>query len=89
MVYFVASATTPMEFFFGRYEAPPVDLGVWKEASTSDAELREERLLLPDGRSNAPYLLLQVRYRDPATRAILRIEPEQRLRRRRVSTRGS
>jgi hypothetical protein len=33
-------------------------------------------------------LLFQVRYRDPTTRAIVRIEPERRVSRRRVSSRG-
>jgi hypothetical protein len=49
--------------------------------------VREERLLLPDGKVGARYLLLQVRYRDPVTRAIVRVKPEQRVRRRRISVR--
>lgn len=89
MVYFTAASTTPIEFFFGRYEAPPADLGVWKPAGVSAADglLREERLLLPEGRANAGRLILQVRHRDPLTRAVVRVEPEQRLKRRRVSIR--
>ena len=89
MVYFTASATTPLEFFLGRYEAPPTDLGVWKNVGgdTADGLIREERYLLPEGRSAARHLHKQVRYRDPVTRAIVRVEPEQRVARRRVSSR--
>ncbi len=89
MVYFTAVSTTPIEFFFGRYEPPPDDLGVWKQ-SESDAGglLREERRLLPNGRARAGYWVLQVRYRDSVTGTIVRVEPERRLPRRRVSTRA-
>jgi hypothetical protein len=89
MVYFTAASTTPIEFFFGRYEPPPADLGVWKPAGESGAGglLREQRLLLPEGRANAGWYILQVRHRDPVTRAVVRLEPEQRLKRRRVSIR--
>jgi hypothetical protein len=88
MVYFTAAGTTPLEFLFGRYEPPPHDLGRWKEigAAAKSELVREERYLLPNGRSSG-YLLQQVRYRDPATREIVRIEPEKRVARRRVSLR--
>ena len=88
MVYFTAAGTTPREFFFGRYEPPPHDLGRWREVGIDpEAELlREERYLLPDGRSSS-YLLQQVRFRDPTTRKIVRIEPEKRIARRRVTLR--
>ncbi|HEX2871788.1 MAG TPA: hypothetical protein VHP33_11040 [Polyangiaceae bacterium] len=85
MIYFTSTGTTPTDFFLGRYELPP-DLGAWKETGT-DATLgllREERLLLPDGHPSASYVLKQVRFRDPRTRAIVRTEPDQRLARRRV-----
>ena len=85
MIYFTSAKTTPIEFFFGRYEPPPADLGAWTEARVAlDGLLCEERQLLPDGRANASYLLHQVRYRDPTTRAIVRVEPERRVPRRRL-----
>jgi hypothetical protein len=88
MVYFTAAGTTPREFFFGRYEPPPHDLGRWKEvgAGAKGELVREERYLLPHGRSSR-HLLQQVRYRDPLTREIVRIEPEKRVARRRISLR--
>jgi hypothetical protein len=88
MVYFTSAGISPREFFFGRYEAPPADLGRWQEVD-ADAQtglLREERYLLPDGRSS-PQLILQVRYRDAVSRKIVRIEPEKRVPRRRVGLR--
>jgi hypothetical protein len=90
MVYFTAASTTPIEFFLGRYEALPDDLGVWKTIG-SDATLgviREQRLLLPNARKNARFLLRQTRCRDAVTREIVRVEPEQRVPRRRVSGRS-
>ena len=88
MVYFTAAGTTPREFFFGRFQAPPEDLGRWKEvASDEDSSLlREERCLLPDGKGSS-HLVQQVRYRDPVTRKIVRIGLEKRIVRRRVSSR--
>lgn len=89
VIYSTSISTTPLEFFFGRFEPPPQDLGHWKSAGTSsDGLLREQRQLLPEGRAGASYLLQQVRYRDPSTQLIVRVEPERRLRRRRVSSRG-
>lgn len=89
MVYFTASGTTPREFFLGRYQALPEDLGRWKEVASDERSdlLREERCLLPNGKAS-PYLLQQVRYRDPVTRKIVRIGPEKRIVRRRVSSRA-
>jgi hypothetical protein len=89
MIYFTSTDTTPLEFFFGRYEAPPADLGAWKSAGVdSTGMICEQRCLLPGGRAKASYLLLQVRYRDPATSAIVRVEPERRLPRRRIGRAG-
>lgn len=83
MVYFTQGKTTPIEFFLGPYESPPEGLGTWQLASVADQELvREERYLLPD--SAAGYLIHQVRFRDATTRAIVRVEPERRVRRRRA-----
>jgi hypothetical protein len=89
MVYFTSAGITPREFFFGRYEAPPADLGRWKEvvAAAPTELIREERYLLPDGPRSA-HLVQQVRYRDPATRKIVQIDPEKRVPRRRVSLRA-
>jgi hypothetical protein len=86
MVYFTSQGTTPLEFLLGRHEPPPADLGQWREIDGAGADglLREERYLLPQGRPNAGHLLHQVRYRDPRTRDIVRVEPEQRIRRRRT-----
>jgi hypothetical protein len=89
MVYFTAAGTTPLEFFFGAFEPPPADLGQWKEAGLdpNTSVLREERYLLPGGRG-ARHLVLQVRWRDPGTRQIVRVAPDQRIVRRRVSSRA-
>jgi hypothetical protein len=90
-IYFTAMSTTPIEFFFGRFEEPPRDLGVWKPTGivSDDGLAQETRCILPGGSRRAPYLVRQVRYRDPSTQQILRVETEQRVKRRRVSTRGS
>lgn len=46
-------------------------------------QLREERWLLPaEGRSSS-YLFFQVRYRDAATREIIGVMPEERIKRKR------
>jgi hypothetical protein len=85
LTYFTSAGTTPIDFFLGPFEVPP-DLGTWKGtgADAKQGLVREERFLLPQGRANAGYLLRQVRYRDPRTLVIVRIEPEQKLPRRRV-----
>lgn len=90
-IYFTTQGLTPSEFFFGRYEPLPDDLGAWREVGVDQSSgcLKEERLLLPGDRSNASYLLRQVRFRDPTTRAIVRVAPEERVSRRRVSARSS
>jgi hypothetical protein len=89
MVYFTAAGTTPREFFFGAYEPPPPDLGRWKQVAVDVATgwLREERCLLPNGNRSRCFVH-QARYRDPSTRKIVRVEPEKRLPRRRVSVRS-
>jgi hypothetical protein len=88
MVYFTSLGTTPVEFFLGRYAPPPADLGIWKEAPPEHGLACEERYLLPEGGAKAGYLLRQVRYRDPTTGAIVRVDPEQRVPRRRVGRAG-
>jgi hypothetical protein len=85
MIYFTSAETTPIEFFLGRYEAPPADLGVWKDVGVdSVGSIREERCLLPEGGARASYLIRQVRFRDPVAGAVVRVEPERRLPRRRM-----
>jgi hypothetical protein len=90
LVYFTAQGMTPGEFFFGRFEPLPDDLGLWRELGLDEKSglLGEERLLLPGDRPKAAYLLRQVRFRDPLTRSIVRVEHEQRIPRRRVSARS-
>jgi hypothetical protein len=88
-IYFTAQGLTPGEFFFGRFEPLPDDLGVWQTTGHDESGLVvEERLLLPGDRPKAKYLVRQVRVRDPVTRAIVRVEPEARIPRRRVSARS-
>jgi hypothetical protein len=89
-VYFTARGTSPLDLFLGPYEPPPSDLGLWRELGPDGAgRLREERWLLPDGRAGAGYFLHQVRHRDALTRDIVSVEPEARVRRRRVGARAS
>lgn len=88
-VFFTSQGTTPLEFFLGRYEPLPADVGVWKDLGVDEATglQREERLLLPPGTPDASFLLHQVRYRDPRTNEISSVGPETRVRRRRISAR--
>ena len=89
-IFFTSQETTLPEFLFGRYEPLPEDLNQWSEAELEDGSglLREQRLVLPTGRSGGPFLLRQVRYRDPTTRRIVRSCPEERVRRQRLSVRS-
>lgn len=89
MVFFVSQGTTPWDFFLGEFEPPPSGIGTWTEtgADAGSSLLREERLLFPRGDESARVLLHQVRYRDPETQEIVRVEPERRIRRRRTRSR--
>ncbi|HYQ42588.1 MAG TPA: hypothetical protein VER11_11495 [Polyangiaceae bacterium] len=89
-IFFTSQETTLPEFLFGRYEPLPHDLNQWSAAAIDDQSglLREQRFVLPAGRSDGPYLLRQVRYRDPATGKIVRACPEERVRRGRISVRS-
>jgi hypothetical protein len=90
MIYFTAQGVSPFAFFAGRFEPYDPALGRWKEIG-SDADsglLCEQRLLLPEGREGASFLVRQTRYRDPETRAVTRVGPAQRIPRRRIG-RGS
>jgi hypothetical protein len=89
-VFFTSQGGSPLEFLLGRYEAPPEHLNTWLDAGIDPLSgfLRQERLLFPSGREGGPVLLRQVRFRDPNTGQIVRIGPEERVRRRRISARG-
>jgi hypothetical protein len=90
LIYFTAAKTTPLAFFLGRYEPLPADLGSWKSGGVDSAGvIREERCLLPGDDANASHLLWQVRYRDAGTRAIVRVDPERRVPRRRRGRGGA
>lgn len=78
---------------FGKLEALPDDVGKWKVDEESDAAksareqglVREERLWFEEngGVFGRGRLLRQVRYRNAETRRIERVEPDQRVKRRR------
>jgi len=89
LVFFASQGTTPLEFLFGKFEPLPDDLNQWHEAGVEPGSslVREQRLVLPAGRSDGPILLRQSRYRDPSTGQIVRVAPEERVRRRRISAR--
>jgi hypothetical protein len=91
MIYFTSMSTTPLEFLLGRYAPPPPDLGVWRETGRTSREgwVEEERRILPAGKARAAYYLLQVRYREPSTRQIVRVVADVREKRPRVSSRGN
>ena len=89
-IFFTSQGTSALEFLLGRYEAPPDHLNTWRDLGIEQPTglLRQERLLFPAGREDGPVLLRQVRYRDPSSNAIVRVSPEERVRRRRVSVRA-
>jgi len=88
-IFFASQGSSAREFLFGRYEAPPEHLDTWQDVGIEQPSglLRQERLLFPAGGHDGPFLLRQVRYRDPHSRAIVRVAPEERVRRRRISAR--
>jgi hypothetical protein len=78
---------------FGELEPLPPDLGVWRpdldsfeaRAAAERGEKREQRHLFhAPGLFGAGRLVLQVRYRDAASNAIVRVEPDQPIKRRRI-----
>jgi hypothetical protein len=89
MIFFAAQGTTPWDFFLGGFEPPPSHIGTWVESGVDGTSglVREERFLFPQGDENASVLLHQVRYRNSETQEIVRVEPERRVRRRRVRSR--
>lgn len=88
-VFFASQGTSPLDFLLGHYETPPQHLNTWLDVGIEQPSglLRQERLLFPPKRQNGPFLLRQVRYRDPTSGEIVKIAPEERVRRRRVSAR--
>lgn len=89
MAFFTSQGTSALEFLLGRFEAPPDHLNTWRDMGVEQSSglLRQERLIFPGGRQNGSYLLRQVRYRDPISNEIVRVAPEERVRRRRISAR--
>jgi hypothetical protein len=87
--FFTSQGTSALEFLLGRYEAPPDHLNTWLDIGIEQPSglLRQERLLFPPGCQDGPFLLRQVRFRDPSSKQIVRVAPEERVRRRRVSAR--
>lgn len=73
----------------GVIEPLPADIGTWKADTDSDAGrkakaeglVREERHYFYE---NDQRLVLQVRYRDPDTREISRVEPDVAVKRKRI-----
>ena len=90
-IFFTSQGTSALEFLLGRYEPPPEHLNTWRDTGIDEASglLRQERVLFPPGREGGPFLLRQVRYRDPGRKQIVRVDAEERVRRRRVSARNS
>ncbi len=91
VTYFTAQGISPVEFFAGAYERYDPHLGQWRTTGIDahSGQPREERYLLPEAGNGASYLEYQVRYRDPATGAITKVERPRRIRRRRSrSVRG-
>lgn len=78
-IYFASQGTSLVEFVRGRLEPLPDDLGEWKASNEEAGVVREERLI-----AQGATLLRQVRYRDAVSREIVRVEPEERVERRRV-----
>ena len=89
-IFFASQGTSALEFLLGRFEPPPEHLNEWRDVGIEQPSglLRQERVLFPAGRQDGAFLLRQVRYRDPMSREIVRVSPEERVRRRRVSVRN-
>jgi hypothetical protein len=88
--FFTSQGSSVVEFLLGRFEPPPDHLNTWRDMGIEQPSglLRQERLIFPDGRESSPVLLRQVRFRDPVSKEIVRIAPEERVPRRRTSARG-
>lgn len=87
LAFFFSNVPGAKEERLGALEALPPDLGKWIEGAEPgpDGLLREQRHLFQEATGlGAGKLILQVRYRDPSSREIVRVEPEQLIPRRRV-----
>lgn len=81
---FFAHVPGASEERLGVWEPLPKDLNEWCDRGLEDGLVREERYLFDDSAGGPGKLSLQVRFRDPVTRAIVRIAPETLVPRRRV-----
>ncbi|HVY26473.1 MAG TPA: hypothetical protein VHB79_07955 [Polyangiaceae bacterium] len=81
--YFTSRGVSPLDFFLGAREPYDHELARWRPTASNDPSsgLREERYVLPNGDEGASHLEHQVRYRDPATGSVARVEPTRRVRR--------
>jgi hypothetical protein len=71
----------------GVLEELPADLGQWKaDEETPEGLVREVRHIFQEGSGllSAGKLIRQVRYRDKASDEIVRVEPEEVIKRRRI-----
>ncbi|HSC87541.1 MAG TPA: hypothetical protein VLC09_09740 [Polyangiaceae bacterium] len=84
---FMSQVPGAKEERFGKLEPLPEHLGSWVRDERPDAagRVRETRHLLEEKHGlGSSQLVLQVRYRDPATDEIVHVEPEQFVQRRRI-----
>lgn len=71
----------------GVLEPLPPQMGEWveQELKSSDGLVVEQRYLHPESTGfSGPKILRQVRYRHPETREIVRVDPEQVVKRKRI-----
>lgn len=85
-IYFTAQGISPADFFFGAFVPHDPELSRWRPIGKDPESglVREERLLLPEGKPNSRYLERQVRHRDPATERVVLVEPTSQVRRERA-----
>ncbi|MFZ5893887.1 MAG: hypothetical protein ACOY0T_22690 [Myxococcota bacterium] len=89
--FFMQNVPGAVEERFGKLEPLPPDVGQWKEDTSSPAALaakseglkREERLYFEERKQR---LLKQGRYRSVATNEVVRVDPEEVVKRRRVKS---
>lgn len=84
---FMTHVPGAMEERFGKLEPLPEDLGKWvrEETPTEEGLIAERRHLYRESTGlGGDKLLLQVRYRDPTSNEIVRVEPERVIKRKRV-----
>ncbi|HYO94232.1 MAG TPA: hypothetical protein VER33_06955 [Polyangiaceae bacterium] len=93
LLFFLNNVPGAMEERLGVHEALPADVGQW----SVDSESEQGRLAAAEGlrrevrtffEESKGRLLRQVRYRNAETNAIVRVEPDEVMRRRRVKPAG-